>query len=292
MSIKLIEPYHITQTRKDVRDAMMMTGEMCILLQCYHPSNDPDAARCQVCYNAVYKQAKEYDCPHCYGTTYEIGIKEAARVWGVFTQDDNDEPVTKHGVWDSNQRTAQFEAYPLLTQRDYVVRVSRWSKDYVPQAIDGVYQVGPVKVTTIRTGGGFDDQNYAAVGQVAQLSKMPLNSPIYRYQVIGKSFAENANVALNELPPVVSPDTKVVYFPISGPSTENPNTPIFDADGFSFVQAIPAATWTVPNPMGRMPAAVTVYINGEVWEADEEYPDVSTILLHFGEPVAGRVEVV
>lgn len=290
--IKLTEPYHIRQTRLDVRDALMMTGEMCILLAAYHLTDEPDHPRCKFCYNSAYGQAKEYACPYCYGTTMEGGIKYAKRIWAVFTGDDNDEPFSKHGIQDSDQREIQCEAFPLLTQRDYIVRVSRWSEDFRPLAIAGIWQIGPVKVNGIRTGGRFSEQRFDAVGQKGQVSKMPPNTGIYKYPIIGESFAENGDDLPQPGTVPLQPDTKVVYYSIAPGCGDEPDTPVFNTHGFTFIQSVPSTIWTISNPLGRYPASVTVLIDGKVVETDEEYPDIDTIILRFGTPQAGRAEVV
>ncbi len=291
--IKLTEPYHIQQTRRDVRDSLMMAGEMSIAMVTYHPTNDRDALRCQACWNSIYKQSETSSCTRCYGTTYDGGFKEIRRIWALYTGDDNDEPQTKQGIWDSEQREVQLEAFPILTQRDYLVRVSRWSADYRPLAIDSIMQVGPVKVNGIKTGARFSEQRFDAVGQRAQVSKLPETAGVYKYPLIGVQFSENGPVNLGDLPPVTQPDTKVVFFPISGPGIGDDDPTIFEGKGFTFVQETPSDTWTIANKLGRYPASVNVFLNtGEMIEADEEYPDENTIILTFGQPYAGRAEII
>ena len=289
--VKLVEPYAITQGRKDVRDALTLTGEQCIALQMYHPINDPDAPRCPSCYNALYKQAKEYACPDCYGTTFEGGIKEIDRIWAIFTQNDNNEPINNQGVWNADNRNVQMEAFPILSQRDYIVRVKRWGPNFTPLAVDGIWATGRVNVQTLRTGSMWDTQEYAGIGQFCTSNLMPDNHPIYSVPILGISFAEGVGED-TPVEPARQPDTRVVYFPISGPGAGTQEPPVFNSDGFTHIQQLESDTWTISNPLGRTPAACTVYINDEVWEVDEEYPNPQTIILRFAEPVSGRAEFV
>lgn len=60
-------------------------------------------------------------------------------------------------------------------------------------------------------------------------------------------------------------------------------------DAFSeFIQVAPAATWIVPNPLGRTPA-VGVIVSGELIIADVEYGDNGTITVTHAVPTAGKV---
>jgi hypothetical protein len=62
--------------------------------------------------------------------------------------------------------------------------------------------------------------------------------------------------------------------------------------GFTHTQSTPAATWTITNMLGRLPASVTVWINDTEVDTDIETPDISTIVLTFPSPVAGRAEII
>lgn len=61
--------------------------------------------------------------------------------------------------------------------------------------------------------------------------------------------------------------------------------------GFSFIQSAPAATWTITNTLGRRPAAVNVIVDGQVVDPDIDIPDISSIVLTFATPTAGRAEI-
>ena len=61
--------------------------------------------------------------------------------------------------------------------------------------------------------------------------------------------------------------------------------------GFTHTQVTPAATWTIPNTLGRYPAAVLVVVGDELVLTDVEFPDLATIVVSFASPQAGRAEV-
>ena len=61
------------------------------------------------------------------------------------------------------------------------------------------------------------------------------------------------------------------------------------SDSFSeYLQSSPAATWSVPNPIGRTPQ-VSVIVDGEIVLADVEYETNGTITVTHAVPTAGRV---
>lgn len=61
--------------------------------------------------------------------------------------------------------------------------------------------------------------------------------------------------------------------------------------GFTFVQNTPAATWTVPNTLGRNPRSITMIVGGQVVDSDFDVSDINQIVVTNSSPVAGRLEV-
>jgi hypothetical protein len=62
--------------------------------------------------------------------------------------------------------------------------------------------------------------------------------------------------------------------------------------GFTHTQSAPAATWTIPNTLGRYPAAVLVVVGDQLVITDVEFPDLATIVVSFATPQAGRAEII
>lgn len=110
-------------------------------------------------------------------------------------------------------------------------------------------------------------------------------------------------MALPNLPPILelevsmpgvelgtSPDDAVVLAVLAeGPP--GPPGPAGDG-GFTHTQSAPAATWTIPNTLGRFPASVLIVVDNAVVMTDVEFPDLSTIVVTFATPQTGRVEVI
>lgn len=66
------------------------------------------------------------------------------------------------------------------------------------------------------------------------------------------------------------------------------------AGAYTHTQATPAATWTIPNPLGRKAGAVTVLIADVVVEADVTIPNDATtpIVVVFATPQSGRAQII
>lgn len=268
-AIKLTEQYAVDSLRRDVRDSLIMTGEPCILLQMYHPEADKNAPRCPVCHDDVYTSG-EGDCDICYGTTVEGGVKSALRVYGLFSDTVWAEQLAKQGQWIPDAREIQTEAFPLLVEHDYVIRVRAWDEFNRPQEIEGFYNIAQVNRTSLRTGTRSGQQRWDVVGQRAAITVVNRTLAITRYPVLDKAFPEpNFNAAST---PAVG---TVQVAPVATPST-----------AFTHVQAIPGNTWTIKHAFDH-PPTVTVIVNQELVEPDIFYPRADTVRIEFAEPTAG-----
>lgn len=188
--IDLVEPYAIRLARQSVRDSLMSHGEECVLLHMYHSNEVQDTVpRCLACYDDVYKQGDRYDCPRCYGTTFDGGVAQAFRGWAIFTDAVDRETFGKRGLWHPIASSVQTEHLPDLWQRDYIIRVARWSQDHRVEEIDGIYVLKQVTNESLRTGGGMKAQTvYDTIAQRAELSMIAENMPIHLYPTVGQRF--------------------------------------------------------------------------------------------------------
>lgn len=187
--IDLTEPYAIRQARQSVRDSLMSHGEECILLHMYHVNEVQDIQpRCPDCYDDVYKQGDRYDCSRCYGTTFDGGVRDAKRAWAIFTDAQDVETFGKRGLWHPIASTVQTEHLPDLWQRDYIVRVARWSQDHRVEEVDGIYVLKQVTNESLRTGAMHAQTVYDTISQRADLSMIAENMPISLYPVLGVQF--------------------------------------------------------------------------------------------------------
>lgn len=291
--IKLVEDYAIRQLRNDVTDSLRMAGEQAILLSLYH-AGDPDATPCPECGDDVYN-SPEKECMSCYGTMFNGGVRHATKIWTLFTDHQVSEDLSKRGLYQPDHRSFQFEAFPLVTERDIVVRIRSWSGDGVPLVLEGFYLLGQVARRSLRTGNRFGQYWWDVVGQKSQVAELPQKMHgVTTYPIVGQSFPDVVMV----VPPTpktalvapVEPDTRVVYFPFN-PATGEPTTGGGDvAAGFTFIQAIPASIWTIAHTLGYDPT-VTIIIGDEEVDAEIEYPNNSVVVINFGVPVAGTARL-
>ena len=187
--IDLTEPYAIRQARQSVRDSLMSHGEECILLHMYHANEVQDTQpRCPLCYDDIYKQGNKYDCPRCYGTTFDGGVAQFYRAWAIFTDATDQETFGKRGLWHPIASSVQTEHLPDLWQRDYIVRVAKWSSDHRVEEVDGIYVLKQVVNESLRTGAMHAQTVYDTIGQRADLQLIAENMPISLYPVKGVQF--------------------------------------------------------------------------------------------------------
>jgi hypothetical protein len=304
---KLVEPFAVTNRRNNIRDALATHGEECVLLQTWHPS-DKDAPACRTCGgDDVYHSAGFFNtmsgvCPECFGTTYSGGVRDARRVWAMFSDHVASEDYGKRGVWAGDAREIQCEPFPLLTEHDYVVRVKYWSADHRVNEVDGYYAVQAVTRDSLRTGNRFGQSKWDVIGQRAQISRLQQAVPINNYPIQGVQFLAPTPQPVTSIyqPPVVEPDTKVVFVPLVEPdvpptSPQDPFTgPGLDWEQvYTHVQDTPAATWTIPNPFPYDPT-VTLIIDGEECDTDVLYPPDAPdgfVVLIFPSPQSGTVKL-
>jgi hypothetical protein len=292
--IKLIEDYAVRQLRNDVRDSLTLAGEQAILLQTYH-AGDEDAEPCSECGDDVYN-SPEKGCTQCYGTMFDKGVRQARKVWCLFTDHQVSEQLGKQGVYEPDHRSVQFEAFPLVTEHDVLARVRQWNSDGSPQVLEGYYMLGQVDRRSLRTGSRFGQFHWDVVGQRSQVAELPtdLRKGITRYPIIGQVFTEPVPgatpTAYTPTTQVIEPDTRVVYFPFhTAGDTDTGGTT--ELQGVTFTQAIPSNSWTINHTLGYNPV-VSVIVNGGEVDAQIEYPNTTTVVITFGIPVAGTARLV
>jgi hypothetical protein len=191
--IDLPEPYAVRFARNNVRDSLMSHGEECVLLHMYHVNQVLDAGlddvdRCPDCFDNIYKGPDRFDCPRCFGTTFDGGVMTANRGWGIFIDADDDEVFGKRGFWHPIASAVHLEWPPELWQRDFVVRVSQWSLDHRPLVLDAIYVFKSVKEQSVRTGNQIGQTSLDTVGQRTELQSISTEMPIWQYPIVGQQF--------------------------------------------------------------------------------------------------------
>lgn len=166
----------------------MSHGEECVLFHMHHVNEavKDGVPRCPDCWDAVYKQGDRFDCPNCFGTSFEGGVQSFYRAWALFTDSQDEEDVTKRGFWHPIARSMHTEWMPDLWQRDYVARISEWSVDHRVLEVEGVYVCKEVANESLRTGNAFGQTSRDATSQRADLTRIAEEMPIYQYALIGQ----------------------------------------------------------------------------------------------------------
>jgi len=293
--IKLIEPYAVTQARKDVRDALVLAGEQAILLQLFHPG-DNDSVPCPQCGDDVYHSA-EAECTSCFGTTFNRGVRYAMQVWALFTDRQMSETLAQRGTYEPDRRHIQMEAFPLMHEHDMVVRVQEWdSTGSIPLMVNGYYELGVVDRRSIRTGSRFGQLSYDVVGQKAPVSLLAENAPITNFPILGQTFKESVqlNAPIGGPPSaVVMPDTQVIYFPLE-PAPGGVAPEAGGVEPYTFVQSTPLTPWVITHGLGCEPS-VTIIVNVEGTDvevtADVAYLNLDTVTITFQTPQMGSARL-
>lgn len=144
--------------------------------------------RCPVCWNDVYKSGGKFDCTQCYGTTFDGGINTAYRAWAIFTDAQDVETQGKRGLWHPVASSIHTEHEPDLWQRDYVVRVTKWSPDHRVMGVDSIYVLKEVTNDTVRTGNARGQTSLDLVSQRCDLQMIAEGMPIHKYPFVGTKF--------------------------------------------------------------------------------------------------------
>lgn len=183
--IRVPENYAVSFGYANIKQTYQAIGEELILLRMYHVNTDSQTQpRCGVCYDDVYKNNEDPNCPYCYGTTFQGGVKEAWRAWGIVDDQNEDEKISKTGVWQNETHQVQTEAHPQLNQNDYMIRIKEWDTNrQEPLEIGSYYKIGPVDPVSVRTGNRFGQTNQDRIAQKFQASLLPRTHVIYNYDI-------------------------------------------------------------------------------------------------------------
>lgn len=283
--IKLVENWATNQLRSQVRDSLQYHGEECILLSLYHSASDPAAERCPRCTNDAY-QGGENDCPVCFGTSFNGGVKDAKRVWAMFSDHIVTEQLGNRGEYQPDSREVQCEPFPMLIEHDIIVRVRQWDAGHIPLEIEGFYIIQAVTKNSLRTGNRFGQTRHDVVGQKGTITRLADNYGITAFPVLGVEFppAEvKAITSPKSRVPVTEPDTKVVFVPAEGPD-----------EVFTFRQDTPANPWVIDHPINHLPQ-VTIIVGGEQVLADITLPNwpasPTPVVVSFQDPQVGYAEL-
>lgn len=183
--IRVPESYGVNFAYANCKQTMQALGEEILLFRMYHVNDDAETQpRCGVCYDDVYKADEDPNCPYCYGTTFQGGIKEVWRVWAIVDDETQDEKISKTGIWQNETHQVQTEPYPPLNENDYIRRIRAWDTNrQAPLELGNYFKIGPVDPVSVRTGNRYGQSDFDRIAQKFQASLLPKTHVIYNYDV-------------------------------------------------------------------------------------------------------------
>jgi hypothetical protein len=242
-------------------------------------------------------------CPVCFGTNlYDNvnqigGVKQATRAWCIFTDHVVSEQYNQRGVIAPDQREVQCEAFPLLTEHDYIARVKRWDPiTHTALSEPHFYNLTAVTRNSLRTGNRYGQTWEDVIGQKAQCNWLPPNTNgIQLYPIQNVSFPQ-AVISGTPVPTVTpQPDTHVVFYPVSAVTVPvTGGKPANFTEPFTYPVQVPTTPWVIVHTLDHRPT-VTVIVNGEEVDADVDYPTDGTfspVTITFATPQAGYAELI
>lgn len=125
--------YAVEQERIRHDDALHWYGEMtaCVMFWAYPDFRKGDVGRCSVCYTPygivadAYKQPSKSNCPNCYGTTFEGGIRAIVYRPVLWQEDSTSKDIRPRGHTMISSGTAQVTSDINMRDGDYLVRQDR-----------------------------------------------------------------------------------------------------------------------------------------------------------------------
>lgn len=183
MSVVKLPRYHsVSRMQRQVVDALKTRGEPLYVVHTAHSADlFENEERCPVCYDDIYDQATQSeDCPICFGTGIKNGIRNVGLVYGIVTDNTDDEEITRRGEFLPNRAQATVDGLVDLYQNDFIIRSDHWIDD-VPQDPLEAYTVAKVTKTTMRDGMRRGDRTDDILQQVVRLSLLPETHPIYNW---------------------------------------------------------------------------------------------------------------
>lgn len=124
--------------------------------RCYDNADDLTARA-----SKIYNQPTQNQCPMCYGTTFEGGIRAKLIRPAIFTDSDDQERLDEHG-------TNYPQSLSVETTSDFRYR----NNDYVFRADGSRWQLAAPQRVTLRTGFGHPTQAADSMGYATAMATL------------------------------------------------------------------------------------------------------------------------
>ena len=106
-----------------------------------------------------------------------------ARAWAIPGDKDSTEDFKPRGVWEKDTRSIQIERYPDLEENDYLVRVVKWGRHWVPEVLGARYRLDKIREVSLRTGARFNQTFSDRIAQLSDVSEVDRKHVIYQFPV-------------------------------------------------------------------------------------------------------------
>lgn len=184
--IRTVQSYAANTMYARAKEAAQTVGEEVIVLSMYHVGIDEGTQPRCTCYNGVYENSQQWECPLCFGTTFQDGVKEAWRVWAIINDNRNqDERLKQGGVYLEGHNQVQLEPWPPVMEQDYIVRVKEWNTNTnVPLTFGRRLMCGVSQNISVRTGNYYGNGNMSQIAQTVEVKLLPPNHIIYGFDIL------------------------------------------------------------------------------------------------------------
>jgi hypothetical protein len=110
-----------------VEDAHLYLGHEVIIRRRIRPEDGVD--RCPVCYDPVYDQSNNENCPNCWGTTFDGGFFPPEKSRAIFAELSERIELTKNGLVRVVTPRVTMPPTPKVREGDLLVRIGKDGKE-------------------------------------------------------------------------------------------------------------------------------------------------------------------
>lgn len=182
MALVRLPRYHsVSKLQKQVVDALKTQGEPAFVIHTGHSAaQDSFENRCPSCFDPVYLQASySTECPYCFGTGLDPAVIQATLTYVIFSDNNNDEKITKQGEFLPVESTVVMDGLVEVTQNDFILRVDSWKNDKPTSPVEA-FTISRVSKTTLRDGMRRGDYSVDIIQQKGSVSRLTNTHPIYK----------------------------------------------------------------------------------------------------------------
>lgn len=123
----VVENIDTLMAKTAIEDAHSYLGHPVIIRRRIRPEDN--LPRCPDCYDEVYDQSRNENCPNCWGTTFEGGYFPPERSIAIFRELQERLELTRNGIVRVLVPQVTMPAEPKVREGDLIVRVDKSGKE-------------------------------------------------------------------------------------------------------------------------------------------------------------------